>query len=326
MTLRLAAPVHVLHVPHPGERATDLVRIAGGHQEVEIADGLLAAAHRARHRGLLHAGKGAEPRLHVARDRQRMPEELASGRAGEEPDPAQELLLALRPEVRQGAHALLAAGLLEASHVADPQLFVQRVDTLRPQTLHGSQAEDVDRRAFAQTLERGHPTRGEQFVNLLGKALADPRQPLDALPAGLRVDLGERTVQRVHGQGRLLVGPGLERHLVHLQEERHLPESMRHLGVAHRPPAPASGGSAHALLGLQRACRSGHEDPLRAARRRCGFQPRRGPRRRDRTPHPPSWLSAAPLPSLERRPPDETRFRRVNVRCNIADVGERSAR
>lgn len=61
---------------------------------------------------------------------------------------------------------------------------------------------------------------------------ADPGQGVEGRLPTLRVEIGERPIERARKTGRILIGSWLEGRVVHFQEQRHLPQRLRDLRIS----------------------------------------------------------------------------------------------
>jgi hypothetical protein len=122
-------------------------------------------------------------------------------------------------------------------HVADAEFLVQDLRRLRTEPFDRGEAQYVDGRLLAQPLEVSHAARVQQLDDPFGDPLANGGECVDPFHTLLCLDVGERPVECFHGKRRFLVGAGFEGYAVHLEEEGHLAQRVRHLGVGGRAPA-----------------------------------------------------------------------------------------
>ena len=163
-----------------GEDARDerlaLLAVGGslaGDQDVEVADGLAAAAQRAGGRDLFHSGRALEVLDEFLRDRVGGIEMIAAGDAAVILDALEDLLLRLLAHARQGAQLALAGQLFYAFQVADLKDVPDERDGLGPQALDFEQLKHRRAILFQQLGVQPQLAFFENFLQVLAHSLAD---------------------------------------------------------------------------------------------------------------------------------------------------------
>ena len=145
----------------------------GGHQDVQIADGLPAAPVAAGDHDALDALGAFEPGregLGVAGGRRQLDAMLGAQVRLQGRD---DRCLGLGAEARQLAQAPVLGGTVELLRRVDVQIVVQGVDALRTQTRQVKQLGQVRGELLLELLQGLTSTRLEDLPNLTGEGLAD---------------------------------------------------------------------------------------------------------------------------------------------------------
>ena len=202
-------------------------------EEIGVADGLLAAADRARDLDARHARHARERRRQLVDhgahggERRALPARLHEG------ERLQDLLLALLAEVGEVADLAGARRGFEVGERAHAEPLVEELHGLRPHALERGQRGQVDGHAAVVLLAQLALAGRDQLLQLLGHRGADAGDLAQRLHAAGTVDRVERPVVRLDRLRRLLVGARLEGHVVHVEVGGDVPEDARQLGVAH---------------------------------------------------------------------------------------------
>ena len=154
-----------------GERAG----LAGGGDDVEVADRLLPAPGRPRDGDLERGRLVAQVRHDPFADREGVREQhpALGGALSHATHAVQDPLLGLRAEALHAADAPGAAGRLELGDRAHPERRVERRDLLRAEVRHLEQLEDAGRVLRAQPVEQRERAGAVQLGDLLRERLAD---------------------------------------------------------------------------------------------------------------------------------------------------------
>ncbi len=220
--LGLPAADHLADHGQPHERLAHRGRLARGHHDVHVGDGLAQPAEAAAVLGALDAGQRLE-RLHqLARDRHRLGDRPALVLAGlpHASSREQELLLQLLPQPVHGPHLPAFEGGPQVLEVAHAELAPEPEQRLGPEAGDLAELHEVRGVLPPELLELGDRPGLVELADLLRRARADA---VDTR----QLSLGEgRQVALVRGErvGGLLVGAhseGVGRAFV---EHRELPK------------------------------------------------------------------------------------------------------
>ena len=231
--LRLTGHQHLRHTRQGAEGLHRTRRIRCHGDEVDVADGLLAAPKAACELDPGHHARGAEVLHRGFGHRQRVIDPHTTDRGLQELDAVTEILDLLGSEARQAGETVLGERRLQRREVDDSTLLPQQPDGLGADTRQrqqGRQAGGDLRAQVGQILDRA---RHDEFDDLRGTARADPidgRQCLGVGPRELhevdrrRLGSARDLGVRQHPEG---VGPG------EFEQDGELLEQSHDVGVAH---------------------------------------------------------------------------------------------
>jgi hypothetical protein len=223
--LELAADEDLEHGGVVAERLAGGLGVRRGHEDVQVADRLLAAPQRARERGARHTGDGPHPPQDRLGQRHRHADVQPPARGLQERDGLLDVLDRLLAHAGQGQDAAVGDDPLEVGDGRDAALVPQQLDGLGPQAADLQQVEHARGDLGGEFVVLGDDAAFGELGDLGGGALADALdgdQGLGVAGDGLQVrgmvadDPGRLGV----GVDPELVGPGQLQHGAHALKDR----------------------------------------------------------------------------------------------------------
>ncbi len=227
-----AAPGNGFDVLQGGEAIHHFPGRLGGHQQVDVADGLAHPAQRAadgRRRDARHALQLIQHRLGDGPGHaQRHTRVAVAGQGG---DAGQNLGLRLGPHARQIAQLAFAGGGGQFVQRRDLERFVDLLDALRPQPFDAQHVYQPRRNLQGQLIVEGQPAGGQHLLDLGRQRVADAG---DVGQLALSVDDVDVAAQRFDALGRLAIGQNaMNLVAANGQHIGHATEQVDHLAVFH---------------------------------------------------------------------------------------------
>src|SRR5262249_17790105 len=148
-------------------------RAVGADEEIDVLDGLAAAAEAAAQLDAGDARGVAQGGDDGLADGQGLVQADAPGDLAEELDAFEDLLLRLLAEAPELGHAPVLAGGAEGVEVADLELVINGLDLLGAEALDAHHLQQAGGHLGAQLVEVGERAGGDEGGDLLAEGLAD---------------------------------------------------------------------------------------------------------------------------------------------------------
>ena len=204
------APLEDLrHLGQPHEGVHHARGIGRGHEDVEVAHGLLAAAHRAGGLDPLDPADARERVRDLLGQGQRASQRHARLPSPHQRDALEEVLLGLGLDAGQPAELARPRQRLELAEIGDLQAVVEELGGLGADAGDAHQIREPGGHLAAQRLERLDPSRPEILADLAGQIGSDPGDLVEPPLGSQGLDvLGERFQISARRGGRRGCGTG----------------------------------------------------------------------------------------------------------------------